>query len=857
MGDNRQYYPPQAGRAYQPPTRPPPGQGQYNDNRAPRHTGGAGYGQRRQRGGVTQNEFEAEVQGWFTGPNAVRWMIAVNVVLVGLIIVGFVGAVYFFTTISATDRLHDVTEGFHTKNHRLFIRRNMVNVYNHTTLGLSVLQGGQLIGSPTIPGSGYLIVNKRSLEQSVAHAEEVPLDDAVEFIQEYDEEHDLFWDPHGELAHNMRKREVMAYHPASRYSGITFRDQSNITMNGGDIVGVNDIFARHIYVQDNETIGSTANLQVGMAVGSLINGSLGVGFAASPVAGDPLVNQLFNLNAGGNNAFSSARFNNEKFVMLYQPTSGDQLLSIVGTVDTNNVATYSATGVILDTGVLGTDMQSCSLEAADGTGANVLLVVYRSVIDSNLYARVCDLTVPAVPVCGPSTNVTAGDLGLNGVLVFNGATNIRLNSITCLVHPDDGASTTMRWFVLGATDNNSGIMMAQKTNANVATALPVTIPRTPTVIVGDVDNLTDVSTSADLANGGKSVMQVDRLTFGYFVIAWRTDANKTNGKVEVNYINTTGPAIQLTTRSPDLWTSSYDNSDNAAMTFDISVSQAQSLLVTQIQMVYVGFSIGQSDFAHMWVGILAVPVAAADAFPTTPWLATQTVEFANDINPQATLSFPQSATFSVESMCLNQVLVSYASGGTGVRQYGYTVLLNVFPSIPCELNNGCVSVSTRTPFTNTVPYYARTMWRTLASDGFTCDGSDFTQFVTAFTIYDDFAYVNTSIYSAQGVAGEYTVSYGAFDKPRQVTGIATALYANQSLVTVQTGGTVSVCRWPNTIDGYSCPFEAPSPVYACSAGYLTFSPYCTSSNLRSPGQYIGYTNIWGDLQIGAPAAVAG
>lgn len=781
-----------------------------------------------------------------------------TVLSTAIAVFALIGVIWFFVRLPGEESEDAFFSRVRFHKGRYFWRAPMVAMTNYTVLGLNVLQGGMLIGSPTIPGSGYLIVNKRSLKDSNPHPEERADLHDVEFVEE-DEHNLVFKDPRGVLRENFSKRNVEWILPENgpKWSGITFTDQSNITMNGGDIVGVNDIYARHLYIAVNETVGSTAGLELGLLVGPLINGSVARGYSPVPVAGETIVQQLFFLNEDDQDGFAVARFNNQRFIMFYLDALNGALQAIVGDVDSNNEATYSSPAEVLAAGVLGSDMQVCSLEGSDGTGANVAMVVYRSALDGNLYARVCDFTNAGSPTCGPSTNLTSGDLGVNGVLVYDQASNIHLNGLACQIHPDDGASTLQRWFTIGATTNNSGIMMSQQISANVSAALPVSIVRTPTVIVGNVNDLTSVSVSTDLANQGKHQMQLDRLSFGYFVIAWRTNSSHLAGKVEVNYINTTGPAIQLTTRCPQQWVSADLNTDGASWVFDISVSQrGPYLLGGEMQVVYIGYAIGQSSFGHLWTSTLGVPLTANAAFPSNPWYEQQLGQFANSVNPIYTYAYPQAATFTVEAMCTSQVLISYVGPGVSAPQSGYTVLVNAFPNQGCTGSGTCMSISSTAQFTTTLPYYALTAWRTLSSDSFVCDGTDFSQFVTAFVIYDAYSETDTLIKVGLGIAGEYSLGYGPFDVPQYVTGIVTGIYANQSLVTVQNTGNVNVCSWPYTIDGYACPFEKPGPVYACHSGYLSFSQFCAASNTLSPGQYVGYTNIWGDLELSPNAAIA-
>ena len=760
-----------------------------------------------------------------------------------------IGAIWFYVRLPQETHYDAILQGIHTKHHRLFIQRNMVSIYNHTIVGLAVLQGGLLIGSPTIPGSGLLIVNKRN-----AVGQLVPLDHLAEHVVEETEEHLYVHDPEGIHKTDMRKRGIQAYSPASLYSGINIRDQSNIAMNGGDILGVDNIVATSISAnvqsQKNGSSAQAAEIQVGMAVGFQINGTLGLGFAPNPGSRAPIVEQEYYLDSDDEDSFTAVRFNEQKFATIYRNSTGGPLLAIVGTLDANNYATYQggASSILLDAGVVGHDLQACSLEAEDGTGASTVLIVYKSAIDQDLYARVCDLSVPTAPVCGPSTNVSTGDAGVNGVYVY-AAANIALQSLTCLVHPTDGATTTKRWFVVAWTDSVSGLEMAQQIDANVALPLPNTTVVTATRIVGIVDNLTDTSTSTDLANIGKGAIEVERLQGGNFVTAWRTGTFLTEGKYEIDYINVTALVLQLVSRSPTLFVNAYDNLADADWQFDISVSQREPyLLGGEKQTIFVAYNVGPSSYGLLFFSTLAVPANVASPVGSSPWITSGRVQFSNDVNPLYTYAFPGSAGIFVEGVCANQAIVSFVTGGVGVPQWGYTVLVNMAPTQACIDTGACGAVSTRVPYSSGIPYLSFTLWRTLASDSFDCEAS-LTPFVTTYASYVDEDYFNSTINVSPGVVGEYTVSYAPLDRPRQVAGVVSAVYVTEELVSYVSTGEINVCDTMYTVDGRMCPFEAPAPVYACSSGLLTFSPYCADTDVNSPGQLVGYTDVLGNLQV--------
>lgn len=776
----------------------------------------------------------------YTGLALLQWALVIFLV---------VGAIWFYVRLPQEGHYDVILQGIHSKHHRLFIQRNMVNVYNHTTLGLAVFQGGLLIGSPTIPGSGLLIVNKRN-----AAGMPVPLDHLAQYVVEETDEHLYVHDPEGTHKTDMRKRGIQAYSPASLYSGINIRDQSNIAMNGGDILGVDNIVASSISAnvqsQKNGSSAQADQIQVGMVVGFQLNGTLGLGFAPNPGANAPIVEQEYYLNSDDEDSFIAVRFNEQKFATLYRNSTGGPLLAIVGTLDANNYATYQggASSILLDAGVVGRDMQACSLEAEDGTGASTVLIVYKSAIDQDLYARVCDLSVPTAPVCGPSTNVSTGDAGVNGVYVY-AASGIALQSLTCLVHPTDGATTTKRWFVVAWTDSASGLEMAQQIDANVALPLPNTTVVTATRIVGIVDNLTDTSTSTDLANADKGAIEVERLQGGNFVTAWRTGVDHNEGKFEVDYINVTALVLQLVTRSPTQFVNAFDNLAVADWQFDISVSQREPyLLGGEKQTIFLAYNIGPSSYGLLFFSTLAVPSNVASPVGSSPWITSGRVQFSNDVNPLYTYAFPTSAGIFVEGVCSNQAIVSFVTGGVGVPQWGYTVLVNMAPTQACVDTGVCAAVSTRVPFSSGIPYLSYTLWRTLASDSFDCEAT-LTPFVTVYASYVDEDYFNSTINVSPGVAGEYTVSYAPLDRPRQIAGVVSAVYPDEGLVSYVSFGDINLCNTVYKIDGRSCPFEAPGPVYSCSSGLPTFSPYCADTDVNSPGQLLGYTDVMGWVQV--------
>lgn len=811
---------------------------QYNNS-----TKGAGYiHPTGQMGGIQL--IPADKSWWSTG----SWGLAI--LQWGILAFLLIGGIWFFTQVPDYSRLEIVLEGVHTKDHRIYIQRNMVNIYNHTTLGVAVFQGGLLIGSPTIPGSGYLIVNKRNAAGKLHD-----LTGLNERIIEETDEHLYIHNNDGQAEFEARKRGVQAYSPASLYSGINIRDQSNIAMNGGDILGVDTITAMEIVAnvrsQKNASSAQVAQMEPGMIVGFQLNGSVGLGFAQNPASLPALVKQDWYLDTDDADGLVSVRFNEEKFAVLYQNESGGPVLSIVGTLDVNNRATYqgSAASIVLPAGTLGTDMLACSFEEEDGTGANVVLVVYKSAIDNDLYARVCDLSVPTAPVCGPSTNVSTGDAGTNGVYIY-AASNIVLQSLTCLTHPSDGALTTQRWFVVAWTDSASGHMMAQQIQANVALPLPVTTVVTAPRTVGIVDNLTDVSTSNDLANSGKNTIAVDRLQGPNFVTAWRTGLSQDEGKFEVDFINVTSLTIELASRSATPFVTTFDNLADAFWEWDISVSQREPhLLGGEKQTIFIVYNIGPSAYGQLFFSTLEVPAVDADVVDSDPWIVDGTVQFSNKVNPLYTYSFPASAGLMVEGICSNQALVSYVSGGVGIAQSGYVVLVNMAPTQACVDGGLCASVSTPVPYSNGAPYLATILWRTLASDGFDCSSSALSSFVTVYASYVDVDYYNTSIRVATGVAGEYTVSFAPLDTPRQVVGVISAVYEDEGLVSYITTGEINLCATTYKIDGRPCPFEAPAAVYSCPSGLPTFSLYCADTDVNSPGQLVGYSDIWGNLQV--------
>ena len=738
--------------------------------------------------------------------------------------------------------------GIHVKNHRIFISRNVVAVYNLTTRGLSVLQGGQIIGSPTIPGSGYLIVNKRSVSGNNHYIGDLDFEiieeDADQYLVAHPEEH---------IMKELSKRAIQTYRPESKYSGITFLDQSNITMNGGSIVNVANLYATNIFGSIrggvNETTASNlTTLDIGLFFGPLPNGSIALGYAPIPTAGTPLINQIYELKEDDVDELELVRFNEEDFAFVYSNGSLSPLYTIAGALDpVTNRATYTQPGKILNTGVASLQMRACSFEGPTGLGANVIAVVYQSNIDGNLYARVCDLSVPTAPVCGPSTNVSTGDAAVNGVYVVDGSPV--LNDMTCLIHPDDElvAPTTLRWVVISYTSGTGGWKMAIQLNADVTVALPGTIPRTPPVLVGIVNNLTDVSTSTDLANTGQNSIQVTAIpeVGGYFVVTWKTESELQAGKTEVDYIDTTGPVLVLTTRSPLEFLTVYQNAGDDDWVFRTTVGLRDA--TTGHNKIYIGYNIEYSNFGRLVMIELATPVPSG-TFATSPWFYQEVSEFASDLN--ALDGTNDASTLSVAAVCTDQVLVTYAGASTFLLpQSGITVLVNTATDQSCISLNSCVTVSSEALITNIFPYLLTTVWGSIAQSTFDCSDTGLTPFLSAVAIINGYNQYNSSLFIAPGLAGRVTVSYAPYDVPRQVTGIITGVYENITTATTQTGGSVNVCSFPYTIDGIACPFEAPAPVYACPGGYPTFSPYCTSSNARSPGPLVGYTDIYGNVQL--------
>ena len=383
----------------------------------------------------------------------------------------------------------------------------------------------------------------------------------------------------------------------------------------------------------------------------------------------------------------------------------------------------------------------------------------------------------------------------------------------------------------------------------MALPLPVSTVVTAARTVCIVDNLTDTSTSNDLANANKGSISVERLQGGSFVTAWRTGVNENEGKFEVDYINVTALEIQLSARSPTLFVSPTENLGLAWWQFDISVSQREPhLLGGYKQSIFVAYNIGPSTYGLLFFSTLEVPSDAALVVDSDPWITSGTVQFTNDVNPIYTYAFPSSAGLYVEGVCSNQAIVSFVSGGVGVPQRGYTVLVNLQPTQACVDTGYCASVSTRVPFSNNIPYLGFTLWRTLASDSFDCE-TILTPFVSVYASYEAADYYNSTINVSPGVVGEYTISYAPLDQPRQVAGVASAVYETDSLVSYVVSGSINVCMAPYTVDARSCPFEAPAPVYACSSGLLTFSPYCADTEVTSPGQLLGYTDILGNLEV--------
>lgn len=787
----------------QPPARGPQGRG------APSSNNNNG----RKRGAGPFDEFESP--SFWTTPVIVGSGFLLLTFCIAVIALVGAGIVFHeMPDISGVDTLTNKLRGVHAKHFRLYFQRNAVFGYNLTVTGTIFSQGGVVITNGPIPGSGYLINNKRSVQSAGAGAYD-PTADEIALLRSEDPSRSARAIP-------------PQYRPKPRYRGLNILDDSNITMAGGDIVGVGSIYANQIVQSFNATaafINDTA-LQVGRAIGFLPNGSIGVGFADTPLAREPLVNEALNLATTQGNLLQLVRFNEDAFAFLYQSSAGGDVLARSGIIDpVTNRPTYTGSTQVLAPLTL-TTFRACSFEAADGTGANTVAIVYL-VPGTGLLAQVCDLSNANASACYSAPVLMQVD---NSTVI---------QSIACQVHAADvGTNSPRRWISVAFTNTVAGFVFSQRFNASVSAVTP-SDARTANRQIGLVTDLTNVSTSNDLANQPNGAIDIEYLMPGYIVVAWRTGTSLTEGRLEVEYINATALTMDLATRAPFSFVTPADNINANSWVFDMSPGVPSPS--SGIAAIFTAFNIGESITGYLQTTFLQTPVSPATTFGPTPWVYVERSEFAPNVN--SLFAFNSAGTLSVSAVCSSQAVITYSTASGYVEpQQALSVLASVKSNQTCIATQSCVALSTPAVLSLKSAYLLQTVWNSLARSAFDCAPGGFTPFFSAFTVLSDFDNVNSSVYLGVGVAGTYSISYAPLDVPRTASGIITGVFPEQGLVTYQSGGSINVCDANIQIDGLTCPFEAAAPVYACYDGSLSFSPYCTSGNVQAPAQLIGQLN---------------
>jgi hypothetical protein len=665
------------------------------------------------------------------------------------------------------------------------------------------------------------------------------------------------------------KRSADVVLPSAGQYGIHFHNGAAgiIDMDGGDIVNVNELQADTIIgtVSSRYNASTSDNIAPGLAVGLLLNGSLGVGFSTNPNGGEPIYSQSQTLLLLPQNSklISQARLSLTQAVQAWMDDDDGGIQAVVTTVDlATNVSTNSDPVTILPAGQF--LLRAFFIVALGNTAGDsltsALLVWVHNAASANIYARVIDFANPAAPVFqDPFAPTSLGFAALKNIDAF-------LQSATVVDHTHAvGEAASSRWVVIAFSDfagNNSAVPLTPNETttgtpvyANVnggwvygfnvianASATP-TWPLNHTTLhqIGQVYGATDVSTSADLAGNCEQCIKLAHSTGSQYTVSWRTNSSLQTIQVEVEQLFLPERVLNLTTggRFAGYVLPNEQNPSGEDYLWDTSVGQPDS---NGVQYYHAGYTIAADQTGHLFT--LRIVNGAA----TSDWARTA---IGNDV--QYPYSFFGGVLISLSATCGDRVIVTYTTSLYG-QQSTVSVLMSGMTPSECGVTGGCMLETPAASLAGIEAYVALTTWQTLGDGNFPCTG--LSPFFSAFGEEDQYVEDNTTIYATAGTVGSYTITYASSVASKYVIGVSTG-YTNLTtgLVEVQTSGSLNLCQLPFGVLGRVCPYESPFYVYACPNGSLTWSKFCNDPTAMSPGPLLGLANVDGTLDISvAPQA---
>lgn len=661
------------------------------------------------------------------------------------------------------------------------------------------------------------------------------------------------WPPPVPPLHLIGKRsadEANLVLPSAQQYGIYFHNGplGIIDMDGGDIINV-DVLQANIIIGDLVSVvnGSTAdNIAPGLVVGLLRGGNVSVGFNPNPLYYDPVANQAQNTLAGTSQLLRTARIGTNKTASIYFDDAGAIQLFVTVRDDDTGDNINSAPVEVLPAGiaVLRTALVVSLGDSTYGFLNSVVLIWVNDDTSDNIYARVIDLTDPTAPVFQDPWGVNSpGFAALKTIAP-------RLQDATAISHVHVASEDpSSRWIILAFSDttgNNSAVPLTANETAT-GTPVPTSVaggwvygfnvlanasmtplwPLNYTGLrqIGTVYDLTSESNSTDLSGDCNKCIKVQYTgvsqTFG---VSSRTGAGLRSLQFELEKLVLPDKSLNLTadgrlagyTLPPE-----YNTVPDTYM-WDHGIGNVDA---SGIQYLHVAYIIGGSQFGHVFTAKINNSASTSDTF---------TAQFGPDA--EYPFSVYANGFLSIASTCADRVIVSYVNTKYG-RQETVSVLISSLTPSLCS-PSGCQYVGTRASVSSYSAYNFQTVWQNLNAQSYSC--SALTDFFTVFATLNEFNVVNTSISMASGLVGSYSISYADNVRPVYVVGVATK-YTNltSGVVEYQSGGAFDVASTAYPIIGASCPLQTVVPVYACTNGSISISPYCASSKTTSPGPYIG------------------
>lgn len=660
--------------------------------------------------------------------------------------------------------------------------------------------------------------------------------------------------------------EVEARQESYHIGGIKFVNNPNgsIAMDGGNITGAGWVEVDNISGNVRNLVQGVAGraISVGEGVGFINDGTLAPGYATVPSDGTPLIEQAYYLVSNSppdqNTFIQEVRFNETDYAIIYRNASsnGGIFAKRIRVNTTTNQQENLGHGQILAGGIAHVSRQfkACSFQRPDGTGMAHVFVAYIDTVFESVWGIQCDLSTVTAPVC------QVGGTGNGTALVFSGL-DPHINSLTCNAVPTQETSTSARYPVIAFTDGagtpinttesyaiataeslplqttvEGGWVFSSRFLVPAATAAVFPIKITTLRQIGAVSNLTDVSTSQDLASCINCIY-LSPASGAYYSLAWRSNpADPTSGQTEIESV-VAAPSVQpdltLVTRWAGYWINAYDNPSNDGY----EAFAATGIPSGDWMNIYFGFSIGDSTAV----------IATAVRYNIVTLAYGTSLRTKVAIDAQAVTGSSAFISLAADGVCSNRLVVSY-SASTPRGIHGKSVVVAYESTLLYS------SVSSGAIYSNSAPYVASVVWNTYGASAFTCTG--LIPFATMFVTTDEISETNTTVFLATGYVATQALTYSSPTEADTVVGVAvTSAAAAGDTFLYQAYGEINMCDYIDTTRGVSCPYELPAPVYVCNNGAPTFSPYCTVSSVASPAQRIGFTNVDGNvlLQI-APAA---